>query len=105
MAEADINLRPFHTSIFDIYKGFEPLVCCLKGTWVHPFTVTPAKLAPDFGIWVHLPDLDKTWDAQNYVSKELKSGRSPNQPCNSVGLGDGVILRITKQFPSRFSFV
>ena len=54
MAEADINLRPFHTSIFDIYKGFEPLVCCLKGTWVHPYTVTPAKLAPDFGIWVHL---------------------------------------------------
>ena len=54
MAEADINLRPFHTSIFDIYKGFEPLECCLKGTWVHPYTVTPAKLAPDFGIWVHL---------------------------------------------------
>jgi hypothetical protein len=52
-----------------------------------------------------LPDLDKTWDAQNYVSKELKSGRSPNQPCNSVGLGDGVILRKTEQFPSRFSFV
>ena len=54
MAEADINLRPFHTSIFDVYKGFEPLVCSLKGTWVHPYTVTPAKLAPDFGIWVHL---------------------------------------------------
>ena len=52
-----------------------------------------------------LPDLDKTWDTQNYVSKELKSGRSPNQPCNSVGLGDGVILRKTEQFPSRFSFV
>ena len=54
MAEADINLRPFHTSIFDIYKGFEPLVCCLKGLWVHPYTVTPAKLAPDLGIQVHL---------------------------------------------------
>jgi len=52
-----------------------------------------------------VPDLDKTWDTQNYVSKELKSGRSPNQPCNSVGLGDGVILRKTEQFPSRFSFV
>jgi len=37
-----------------------------------------------------------------YVSE---GGRSPNQPCNSVGLGDGVILRKTEQFPSRFSFV
>ncbi len=52
-----------------------------------------------------VPDLDKTWDAQNYVLRELKSGRSPNHPCNSVGLGDGVILRKTEQFPSRFSFV
>ena len=49
--------------------------------------------------------VDKTWDAQNYVLRELKSGRSPNHPCNSVGLGDGVILRKTEQFPSRFSFV
>ena len=24
--------------------------------------------------------------------RELKLGRSPNQPCNSVGLGNGVIL-------------
>jgi hypothetical protein len=48
MAEADIHLRPLHTSIFDIYKGFALLVCCLKGMWVHPYTVTPAKLAPLF---------------------------------------------------------
>jgi len=52
-----------------------------------------------------IPDLDKTWDAQNYVLRELKSGRSPNHPCNSVGLGDGVILRKTEQLPKRFSFV
>ncbi len=26
------------------------LVCCLKGIWVHPYFVPPAKLAPDFGI-------------------------------------------------------
>ena len=25
-----------------------------------------------------LPDLDKTWDAQNYVLRELKLGRLPN---------------------------
>ena len=54
MVEADINLRPLHTSILDICKMFEPLVCCLKGIWVHPYTVTPAKLAPDFGVQVHL---------------------------------------------------
>ncbi len=29
---------------------FEPLVCCLKGIWLHPCTVTPAKLAPDLVI-------------------------------------------------------
>ncbi len=50
MVEADIHLRPLHTSILDIYKGFELLVCCLKGMWVHPYTVTLAKLALDLGI-------------------------------------------------------
>ncbi len=49
LCEADIYLRLLHTSIVDIYKVFEPLVCCLKGIWVHPYTVTPAKLAPDLG--------------------------------------------------------
>ncbi len=50
MFEADIQFRPLHTSILDIYKMFEPLVCCIKGIWVNPYTVTPAKLAPDLGI-------------------------------------------------------
>ncbi len=49
MVEADIHFRPLHTSILDIYKVFEPLVCCLKGIWVHSCTFTPAKLAPDLG--------------------------------------------------------
>jgi hypothetical protein len=49
MFEVDIHLRPLHTSILDIYKVFEPLVCCLKGIWLHPYTVTPAKSAPDLG--------------------------------------------------------
>jgi len=44
-----MHFRPLHTSILDINKVFEPLVCCLKCIWVHPYTVTPAKLAPDFG--------------------------------------------------------
>jgi len=30
------------------------LVCCLKGMWVHPYIITLAKLAPDFGIQAHL---------------------------------------------------
>ena len=54
MVEADIHLRPLHTSILGLYIVFEPLLCCLKGMWVHPYTVTPAKLALDLGIQVHL---------------------------------------------------
>ncbi len=50
MFEADMHFGPLHTSILGIYKVFEPLVCCIKGIWVHPYTVTPAKLAPDLGI-------------------------------------------------------
>ncbi len=54
MVETDVHLRPLHTSMVDIYKVFESLVCCLKGIWVHPYTVAPAKLAPDMGIQGHL---------------------------------------------------
>ncbi len=44
--QADIHRRPLHTSILDIYKVFETLVCCLKGIWLHPYTITLAKLPP-----------------------------------------------------------
>jgi hypothetical protein len=54
MFEADIHFRPLHTSILDIYKVFELLICCLRGIWVHPCTVRPAKLAPDLGSESHL---------------------------------------------------
>jgi hypothetical protein len=54
LVEAEICLRLLHTSNLDMYKMFQPLVCCLKGMWVHPYTVTPAKLSPDLGIQVHL---------------------------------------------------
>ncbi len=46
IVEADFHLSLLQTSILDIYKVFAPLVCCLKGVWVHPYTVTPTKLAP-----------------------------------------------------------
>ena len=49
MVEADIHLRLIYTSILDIYKVIVLLVCCLKGIWVHPYTITPAKLVPDLG--------------------------------------------------------
>jgi hypothetical protein len=49
MDEADAPLKLLHASIFDIYKVIEPLVCCLKGIWVHSYTITPARLAPDLG--------------------------------------------------------
>jgi hypothetical protein len=54
MVEANNHLRLLPTSSLDIYKVFEPLVCCLKGIWLHPYTVTPAKLAPDLGSKGHL---------------------------------------------------
>ncbi len=52
MVEADIHLRLLDTSIVDIYKVFETLVCCLKGIWMHPCIIIPAKVASDIGIWV-----------------------------------------------------
>jgi hypothetical protein len=54
MVEAGIHFRPIHISILDIYKVFATLVYCLKGIWLHPYTVTPAKFPPDLGIQVHL---------------------------------------------------
>ncbi len=54
IVEADIQLRLLHTSIVDIYKVFKLLVCCLKEVWVHPYTVTLAKLALDLGSQDHL---------------------------------------------------
>ncbi len=52
MVEADTHLRLLPKSILDIYNVLEPLVCCPRGIWVHPYIIIPAKLAPDFGIWV-----------------------------------------------------
>jgi hypothetical protein len=55
MFEANIHLRPLSTSIIDIHKIIEPLVCCLKEIWEHPYTVTPAMMAPsDYGSQGHL---------------------------------------------------
>jgi hypothetical protein len=54
MVEADVHLRLLHTSILDVYKVFEPLVCCLKGIWLHSYTFTLAKLAQDLGSHGHL---------------------------------------------------
>ena len=45
MFETNIHFRPLHTSTLDIYTVFGPLVCCLKGIWVHSYTGTLAKLA------------------------------------------------------------
>jgi hypothetical protein len=49
-----ISTSDLHASLLCIYKVFELLVCGLKGVLVHPYSVTPAKLAPDLGIQVHL---------------------------------------------------
>ena len=49
MGEADVNLWPLPKLILDIYKVFEPLVCCLKGIWVHPYTVQTSQVGPRLG--------------------------------------------------------
>ncbi len=54
MFEADIHLRLLHTSISDIYKVFETMVCFIKGIWLHPYALAPVKLPPDLGSCVHL---------------------------------------------------
>ncbi len=54
MVEADIHLKPLHTSILDMYKVFETLVCCLKSIWLHPYTMTLANFTRVLGIQVHL---------------------------------------------------
>ena len=55
MGEPDIYyLKMPHTSVLGIYKVFEPLVGCLKGIWLQPYSVTLAKLDPDLVGRVHL---------------------------------------------------
>ncbi len=48
MVEADIHLRLLPISTLDISKVVEPLFGCLKGLWVHRYTITQAKLGPRF---------------------------------------------------------
>ena len=60
MFEADIHLRPLPTSILDIFKVFEPLVCCLKGIWC---TLAPFQ-------WPSWPQVWEFWFA--YIVMEWK---------------------------------
>ncbi len=54
MVEAHIHLRLLPKSELDTSKVFEPLTCCLRGIWEHPYTNTQTKLAQDFGLLGHL---------------------------------------------------
>ena len=49
MVEADTPLRPLHTSLLDINKVFEPLVCFLKGNMGAPLYHCTGQVAPRFG--------------------------------------------------------
>jgi hypothetical protein len=53
MVEDDIHLRLLPTSILDIHKVFEVLVCYLKGIWGHPYIVPLSQVANDFGVFGH----------------------------------------------------
>ncbi len=80
MFEADIYLRLLDTFVLEIYKVFEPLVCCLKGIWVHPYSITPAKLPPDLGIQVHLRSAN---DATTSSSRLISSSDHFRHPCKT----------------------
>ena len=76
MDEADVPLKLLHTSILDIFKVIDSLVCCLKGTWLHPYTVTPAMLAPDLGTqgqsdWIVVIDCAAAVDAAPTILSSL----------------------------------
>jgi hypothetical protein len=76
MDEVDVPLKLLHTSILDIYKVIESLVCCLKGTWVHPYTITPARFAPDLGtqgqsVWIVVIDCAAAVDAAATILSSL----------------------------------
>jgi len=50
MVEAAILFKLLPTTILDIDKVFEPLVCCFKGIWVHLFTYhSTGHVGPRFG--------------------------------------------------------
>ena len=66
MVEADIHFRPLNTSMLYIYKVFETLVCCLNGIWVHPYSITPARLAQDLGTRGHL------WSENDAITSWLR---------------------------------
>ncbi len=38
---------------------FASFVCCLKGRWVHPYTITPTNFPPHLGIQGHLWSIKK----------------------------------------------
>jgi hypothetical protein len=64
--EAAILLKLLPTSKLDIYKVIEPLECFVKGLWVHPYTIPPAKLAPDWGI------LGRLWSGNDAITSWLR---------------------------------
>ena len=81
MIEADIHLRPLHTSILVIYKLFETLVCCLNGIWLHPFTITLAKLPPDLENQVHLRSRNDATTSQLRLKSTSNHFIHPYQTC------------------------
>ena len=52
--EVNTHLRHLQTSILDIINVFYALIHCLKCIWLHPYTITRAKLPPDLVRQGHL---------------------------------------------------
>jgi hypothetical protein len=66
MVEADIHLILLSTSILDIQNVFEVLLGCLKGIWVHPYTIILATLAPDSELFGNL------WSRNDAITSRLR---------------------------------
>jgi hypothetical protein len=64
--KADIHLRLIPTSLLDMNRVFQLLLCCLKGIWVHFHTITPARLAPDLWSQGHL------WSDNDFITSWLR---------------------------------
>jgi hypothetical protein len=102
MVESGIHLRPLQTSILVIYKVFELLVYCLKGMWVHPYAVTPAKMAPDLETLGHLwseIDANTSWLRLVSTSDHFMHTYLTNTQClshwNAVSRGYGCTHTVT----------
>jgi hypothetical protein len=85
MVDADIHHRPLHISILDMYKVFEPLVCCLNGMGAPVYQHSTGQVGPRSGI----SGLLMEWKCCPYVMFE-----ADNHPVMIMNAGDMIIVHL-----------